>query len=1361
MPAKRSAYGVTLAAAALYLVVAALFVRLKILAPGVDPDAISSADLRTLYYPLMQYGFGLLRHGTLPLWNPYQSCGVPFLADPSIGFLYPLYLPFLFLPTALALDLDLALHLAIAGFGMCLLARHLGLTRGPAIVAGLVYAYQGSVMTRVAYPSFLVSIAAMPLIFLLVDRALLAPSRRRCAALAALLGAAFLGGYVQLIYFTALALLPFVATRMIVLGRERGVAAVAAGAGTLAGALALGVGVALVRIVPAIDFLRQSWRPPGGLSIEMASVMSVDPLSFLRGSLSPAAQLAPAAPWMLYALRESCVGPLPLALALLGLALWRQRAVALSIAAAGAAAVWYAFGTDGVLYPALFALPGGGLFRGPDRALIVYGFAAALLSGAGLHELLARLAPASDSATPYRAAGALALLAAALGLFVGGAHLAAPAGAALALGEGGLVLAAVAAAAWSRRTAAVVAVSAVAAAVILADLTSGNLRNGAMPSRLNADARRAGLFDAVRQRQGYDRTYIWATFAAADPLFFFSDVAKAGLNHGLWLCTDYAVSWQRPERFMDALGPAPWFPIGYRLFTVTADNRALLQLASTRFYLVPDGASPAISPDVRDTWQLLLQRDGVALYEDPDAQPRAFLVDRVEVAADGEAALQRLRTLDLRRAAVLELDGLPPPSFAGDGNAGRAAIVHYAPESVIVETTADQAAFLVLTDQYDAGWHASIDGAPAPVYRTDYLFRGVPVPAGTHRVELTYAPAAFRRGVIGSLAALALVALLALGGGGHRAARRKPLDEEAFDSAGPSHYRRPATDPPAPRIAATDPGARHDDPVARDAVASSDVGVSGRGPGVSATSAGQGRAPVRMVASSTPRAPHETIYLLAAVLMAGTAYATIVANYFHADDFYYLYLLNDHRPIEFLFTPHGGHVLFVRNLVFMLFHALFGTDPRGYFVVVLLTHLINVGLLYELIRRFTASPRLAGFGAALWGICPTHEGSLGWYSVYGQVLVATLLLMVLLRLARAADEPAGSGRWWPVACVIALLLAATSFGIGIGLALAFPFAAWLLLPGAEHRRTRRVFWMLPFGVLGVYLASQALYFMLTTQVDQLSVGLAQAAVSAWAVIPPMVIHLLIFSLVSLLVGPFVPVLPYPARWVYAVAAVFGLAVVALTWRGPDGARRRLWACGILALGGYTIIGIGRAPLLAYVMLPPGLAAAWPRYHYVGSALLAVIACILLGALPRLTLRPRWADALLAAWAAVMLIGWAFNGHAIDHHPADRAEVEAVLDRIEFWIKQWPPGSSAYIGSMPFRAVDFAGANPGVFPGWAAVFVAYFPNDIVEGRRVCFVEESPPVLEQVRARKGSRTADMLIGKFEPRSGPTTLQCVPQP
>lgn len=755
---RRAAWGAAAAVGAV-LAAAAWFIRWRAVGATAHPVAPATGDLVALFYPLMRHGFAELAAGRLPLWNPYQSCGEPFLANPSIGFFYPLYLPFLLLATAPAIDLDALLHLAIAAAGTAWLCRHLGIGWAGATVAGLVYAGHGSMLLKIPYPGFLAAVAWVPFLFLLVDRLLVRPTRRAAAALAAVLGVSLLGGNLQFTYFTAWALVPLAAVRL-VQGRGRGRNPRAVG--LLVVAVALAVGLALVRLLPGAELMRLSWRSPGSMTVQQAAIMSVAPRLFLAGLVSPPAAAASRL-LLAHAYAAVYVGVVPLALALAGLGLWRRRATAAAIAAAGAAAAVYAFGTAGPLYPLLFALPGGNWFRAPDRALVIFGFAVAVLAGAGL-DALGRAAGAGGR-RPRAVVGLLAM--AGVGVLV----LAAgdPAGRLRLLAYAGLGGLALAARPYLRSRAAAGAVTAGLALLVLVDLGTAARPLGLMPSRLDAYlARNDDLFAAIRARQGLDRTYIWASSDPASPLYFFSDVAEAGLFHGIWMPTSYAggIAGRRLERYLRELGPPPPAPLGWLPFHLTPANRALLDLMGVRFLVIAEGREgeqidPAVAAELRP-----LRRDGgIALYENPRALPRAFVAETVRVVGDEDALLARMAGADLRREAfVEEAVALPPAGAPAPGGAAQVAITAYGAGAVSLEVDAPRPGLLVLTDQDYPGWRASVDGAPAPIHRADYLFRGIPIAAGRHRVELVYRPASLAVGAAGSAVALLAIAALALGG---------------------------------------------------------------------------------------------------------------------------------------------------------------------------------------------------------------------------------------------------------------------------------------------------------------------------------------------------------------------------------------------------------------------------------------------------------------------------------------------------------------------------------------------------------------------------------------------------------------------
>jgi hypothetical protein len=206
-------------------------------------------------------------------------------------------------------------------------------------------------------------------------------------------------------------------------------------------------------------------------------------------------------------------------------------------------------------------------------------------------------------------------------------------------------------------------------------------------------------------------------------------------------------------------------------------------------YVLTDGRNGSPGPG----WLLRESAPGAAwLYENVDVTPRAFLVDDVTAApADDAAAVRLLAGLDLTREALVDvsagaLPAISPGGLAAGGTAGpagltrRAQIVRYSPQELEIQTEADAASLLVVTDSYYPGWRASVDGRPATILRTNVLFRGVPVPAGAHRVRLWFDPLSVRFGL-----ALSTIGLLANGAALLFYARRRRLTAGRGTSAPP------------------------------------------------------------------------------------------------------------------------------------------------------------------------------------------------------------------------------------------------------------------------------------------------------------------------------------------------------------------------------------------------------------------------------------------------------------------------------------------------------------------------------------------------------------------------------------------------
>ena len=180
----------------------------------------------------------------------------------------------------------------------------------------------------------------------------------------------------------------------------------------------------------------------------------------------------------------------------------------------------------------------------------------------------------------------------------------------------------------------------------------------------------------------------------------------------------------------------------------TGLNQNALRLLSTRYLVLP-GVVPFAEPVFQDP------ATGLVVSVDSTALPRSFLVDSVAVVDEGDLA-RRLRdpATDLRRTAfVTDLpDGVSAEALTGPApDSGRAAVVieRFEPDEVVYNVRTDRPRLLVASEvYYPAGWTARIDTDEVPIVQTDFLLRGVPVPAGESIVTMRYRPATRKRGVV-------------------------------------------------------------------------------------------------------------------------------------------------------------------------------------------------------------------------------------------------------------------------------------------------------------------------------------------------------------------------------------------------------------------------------------------------------------------------------------------------------------------------------------------------------------------------------------------------------------------------------------
>ncbi|GAC1605012.1 MAG: hypothetical protein NVS3B25_34310 [Hymenobacter sp.] len=192
---------------------------------------------------------------------------------------------------------------------------------------------------------------------------------------------------------------------------------------------------------------------------------------------------------------------------------------------------------------------------------------------------------------------------------------------------------------------------------------------------------------------------------------------------------------------------------------ISTNNQQVLNMLNTRYLITGDAKQP-------------VQRN-------PGALGNAWFVSEVKTVKSPDEEMAALNTLSPATVAVVDASKFPQQQPATYDIAGSSiALTAYSPDELKYRYTAPHDGLVVFSEIYYAdGWHAFIDGKPAPHLRADYVLRALAVPAGTHTIDFKFEPRAYAVGNGVSLAA-SIALLLVLVGAGVYVARRSAGPQE-------------------------------------------------------------------------------------------------------------------------------------------------------------------------------------------------------------------------------------------------------------------------------------------------------------------------------------------------------------------------------------------------------------------------------------------------------------------------------------------------------------------------------------------------------------------------------------------------------
>ncbi len=353
------------------------------------------------FYPWRLFAAQTLHSGYLPLWNPHQFCGTPFVANSQSAVFYPLNLLFCIFPITRAFGISVLLHLFLTGsflYGF-LHSRALGLGRTAALFGAVAWQMCHWQVAWLELPTFLCVSAWLPLALLLVDHAAERPTALRASALGLCLGVMLLAGQLQIAAYCFGLILAYAVFRVLPLLRTQWPRLL--GAAALASALAFGL--AAPQLLPAVELARMSHR--AGSPVNWADYtgyvrLAVPPVNLVtlltpgffgsptRGTYWGVGTNGGPGAYMEYA----CYGGvLTLLLALAGLIFtWRTQAVTRFFSIAAIVALLLALGTplDALLF---FVVPGFSQTGSPGRILVLWSFCLPVLAAVGTDALLRSL----------------------------------------------------------------------------------------------------------------------------------------------------------------------------------------------------------------------------------------------------------------------------------------------------------------------------------------------------------------------------------------------------------------------------------------------------------------------------------------------------------------------------------------------------------------------------------------------------------------------------------------------------------------------------------------------------------------------------------------------------------------------------------------------------------------------------------------------------------------------------------------------------------------------------------------------------------------------------------------------------------
>ncbi len=354
-----------------------------------------ASDILAAYSPWRNfYAQSLLEHKIIPLWNPFEFSGVPYIANASSGIMYPFTVLFLLFPADLAFGYGFLLDFILLGLFSYLFMRSLNIGKIGALGASIILTFSGTVFTRIyaGHLFILDTFLWLPLLLYFVEKTFKKENYLYSFYASIPIALMLVSGNPQISLYALLFTFLFVFLRIAFSSERKVIFKYSIG---IIIALFFGALLSLGQIIPLLEFSRVSSRG-GGVDYFFASTFSLPPkqvlsffLPFFFGSPVDGTFWGKGNFWEV----NGYIGTGSLILVLFAFLNKKNAYVKIFLILASFSII-FSLGSYSFIFPLFYKfVPLFNLFRAPARFIFFYTLSFSVLAGIGIDLMLNNTKP--------------------------------------------------------------------------------------------------------------------------------------------------------------------------------------------------------------------------------------------------------------------------------------------------------------------------------------------------------------------------------------------------------------------------------------------------------------------------------------------------------------------------------------------------------------------------------------------------------------------------------------------------------------------------------------------------------------------------------------------------------------------------------------------------------------------------------------------------------------------------------------------------------------------------------------------------------------------------------------------------------